>query len=307
MHSDNFDFNLLLVFDAIFREGSVTKAAQGLGLSQGAMSHALNRLRAYFEDPLFVKIGNRMEPTRKAESIKNSVAEVVATVRNQILSSARFTPLQAKRVFTLCVTDMGELVFLPPLIERLKRLAPHCSLRTLQMPVEMIEGLLASGEADLAVGSIRSAPEGLYQQRLYLHTFVTMASVKNKQLGDSISREQFESMRHIVVSITGRSGESYDRVLEEQGILRQIAVTTPHFLLVPLLMDKHPDLIATVPLELAKVHAQLGIVRTFEPPVAVPPFQISQYWHSRFHHDSAVIWMRELMKSTFERYPEIVT
>ncbi|PBI96170.1 Nodulation protein D 2 [Variovorax boronicumulans] len=307
MHAENLDLNLLAVFDAMFREASVTKAAQGLGLTQSAMSHALNRLRAFFDDPLFVKVGSRMEPTRKAEGMRAAVVEVMTTVRQQILAGARFEPTLARRTFTLCMTDMGELVFLPPLLERFKKEAPGCSLRTLQVPLEQVEGLLASGEADLAVGSIRAAPEGLFHQRLFLHSFVTIASARNKDIGATLTRERFEAMRHIVVSLTGHSAESYDKVLEDQGIRRTVAVMTPHFLMVPLLMDRHADLLATVPRELAEVFARMGTVRMFEPPVPVPQFQLNQHWHPRFHHDPAVVWLRDVMKHTFEHYPRITT
>jgi len=305
MHMDQLDLNLLMVFDAIYQEGSVTKAAHKLGLTQSAMSHSLNRLRAYFDDPLFVKIGPRMEPTSKAAGMCEAVTDVVSTVRNRIVMSAGFNPTKARRVFTLNVTDMGELVFLPALLARFKKIAPECSLRTLQAPIEQIDGLLASGEIDLALGSIRAAPEGLYQQRLFPSTFVIMASTRNKELGDTLSREQFESMQHIVVSLTGRTSESYDKVLEEQGLHRRIAVVTPHFLMVPLLIDRHPDLLATVPRELAEVFGRFGVVRHFEPPLPVPPFQLSQYWHARFHSDPAIVWLRELVKDTFKSYPDV--
>ena len=214
MHEIDLDLNLLAVLDAMFREASVTKAAQSLGLTQSALSHALNRLRAFFEDQLFVKAGSNMVPTRKAEALRSAVIDVMSTVRQQILAGARFEPRLAHRMFTICMTDMGELVFLPPLLERFKKEAPGCSLRTLQVPIEQIEGLLASGEADLAVGSIRSAPEGLFQQRLFLHSFVTIASVRNLDVGAKLTRKKFEELPHIVVSLTGRTGEVYDRVLE---------------------------------------------------------------------------------------------
>lgn len=307
MHAKSLDLNLLAVFDALYREGSVTKAADTLGVTQSALSHALNRLRGFFDDPLFVKVGNRMEPTRMAEEMRAAVVEVMSTVRQRILTSTHFDPSLARRTFTLCMTDMGELVFLPPLLDRFKIEAPGCTLRTLQVPVEQIEDLLASGEADLAVGSIRSAPEGLFQQRLFLHSLVTIASTRNKNIGAKLTRKQFEEMPHIVVSITGRSGESYDKVLEDQGVRRSIAVITPHFLMVPLLMDRHPELLSTVPRELADVFGKLGTVRMFEPPVPIPQFPLNQHWHPRFHHDPAVIWLRDVMKRTFEHYPDIVT
>lgn len=306
-HTESLDLNLLAVLDAMYREGSVTKAGVSLGFSQSAMSHALNRLRAFFDDQLFVKSANAMVPTPKAEAMRGAVVDVMGTVRQQILAGARFEPRLAKRVFTLCMTDMGELVFLPPLLERFKNEAPHCSIRTVQVPIEQIEQLLASGEADLALGSIRSAPEGLFQQKLFLHSFVTIVSTRNRSVGPTLTVEQFEAMPHVVVSLTGHSNEGYDQVLTEQGVRRKVAVMTPHFLMVPLLMDRHPELIATVPLELANVFARLGTIRMFDPPMALPQFALNQHWHPRFHRDPAIIWLREMVKKTFENYPRIVT
>ena len=305
MNTNDLDLNLLTVFDAMFRERSVSRAAKSVGVSQGALSHALNRLRAFFEDPLFVKSGDAMVPTRKAEGLREAITDVMASVRQRILSAAHFDPATAQRIFTLVMTDMGELVFLPPLLTHLRAEAPSCSLRTLQVPIEQIEGLLASGDADLAVGSIKAAPEGLFQQRLFLHSFVTIVSAANTHIGDSLTLEEFEAMPHVVVALTGRASEAYDRALEEQGIKRRILVTTPHFLMVPPLLEQHPDLIATVPLELANVYVRYGTVRAIAPPVPLPRFALNQHWHPRFHHDPAVIWLRDLMKRTFERYPDV--
>jgi DNA-binding transcriptional LysR family regulator len=305
MHALDLDLNLLSALDAMFRERSVTKAAQSLGMTQSAMSHALNRLRSTFDDQLFVKVADAMVPTRKGETLRQPVVDVMSTVRRQILAEASFDPRTARRTFTLCVSDMGELVVLPPLLQRFSKEAPDCSVRAQRVPNEQIEGLLAAGDADLAIGSIRTVPKGLYQQRLYLHTFVTIVSPRNKEVGAKISLEQFERMPHIAVALTG-GGTPYDQALEEQGVKRLVKVTTPHFLMVPLLMERHPELIATVPLELANVFSKYGVVRAIEPPVPLPAFAINQHWHPRFHHDPAVIWLRELMKRTFERYPEIV-
>lgn len=300
------DLNLLAVLDALFKEGSVTKAAQELGMTQSAMSHALNRLREFFDDQLFVRAGNSMVPTRKAKDMQSAVIDVMAVVRQQILSGVSFEAHLAQRTFTLCMTDMGELVFLPPLLERLKRKAPGCSIRTLQVPIEQVSGLLASGDADLALGSLRTAPQDLYKQRLFQHSFVTVVNANNPQIGTQLSREQFESMPHVVVSLTGRTSESYDSTLEELGIKRKVAVITPHFLMVPLLVERSPELIAIAPLELARVFARYGAIRFLETPVPLPDYSLNQHWHPRFHHDPAIVWLRDLVKSTFERYPDII-
>ncbi|CAN7744883.1 hypothetical protein LJR267_010476 [Paraburkholderia hospita] len=159
--------------------------------------------------------------------------------------------------------------------------------------------------ADLALGSIRAAPDDLYQQQLFLHSFVTMVSVRNEAIGESITREQFESMPQIAVSLTGRARGAYDSAFDEYGINRNVYLTTPHFLVVPLLIDEHPELIATVPLELGNVFAKLGTVKLVPPPVALPPFALRQHWHPRFHDEPGNIWLRQLIKRTFERYPNL--
>ena len=305
MHIDSLDLNLIAVLEAMFREQSVTRAAHGLGLTQSAMSHSLNRLRLYFEDPLFVKSGNLMAPTPKAESLRHAVLEVMAVVRQGILSEAGFDPSASRKEFTLCITDMGELVFLPGLLRQLRRRAPHCTLRTLQVPAEQIEGLLASGEADLAIGSYRTAPEGLYKQRLFMHSFATIVHVNHPKIRHKISLRQFESSPHIVVTLTGKRNLDYDNVWEEKGITRKVLVRTPHFLIVPLLIEQHPDLIATVPQELANVYGRYGIVKSVTPPVELSNFAINQYWHPQFHHEPALVWLRALIKQTFETYPII--
>ncbi|MCY1211500.1 Nodulation protein D 2 [compost metagenome] len=305
VHNAPFDYNLLAVFDAMLRERNVTRAAEQLGLTQSAMSHALNRLRSYFHDPLFVKTAHGMTPTTKAEGLAGPILDVMTTMQTRVLPQSSFDPATMQRTFTLCMTDMGELVFLPPLMQRLRAIAPRCSLRTLQVPMPQIEALLASGEADLVLGSVRTAPVALFQQQLFMHGFVTIVSSRNQTVGDTLTVEQFETMPHIAVSLAGRSSPAYDAAFESHGLKRRVYVYTPHFLSVPLLMDREPDLIATVPEELANVFSRYGVVRVVKPPVALPPFALSQYWHPRFHHDPAIVWLRQLVKQTFDQYPAI--
>lgn len=304
-HIEDLDLNLLRVFDAILRERSVTRAAEALGTTQSALSHSLNRLRGYFHDPLFVKGAEGMVATRKAEALREPVTEVMGVLRQRILSEASFDAASASRVFTLCMTDMGELVFLPPLVELFRRHAPGCRIRTLQVPTEQIEGLLGAGEADLALGSVRAPAETLYRQQLFMHSFVTIVSTRNRDVGTKLTLKQFEKMPHVAVALTGKPGSTYDGVLDEQGIQRNVVLTTPHFLTVPLLLDRQPELIATVPVGLAKVFEYYGTIRSLQTPVQLPSFALDQYWHSRYHYDPAIVWLRELVKRTFENYPEI--
>jgi DNA-binding transcriptional LysR family regulator len=298
------DLNLLTVLDALLREQSVTRAAEALGTTQSAISHSLGRLRAFFDDALFVKGSQSMVPTRKAELLRHPVADIMAAVRQQVLAEAGFDPARSRRAFVFSMTDAGELVFLPPLVTALRQAAPHCKVRTVQVPIEQIEGLLASGEVDLALGSIRSAPEGLYRQLLFMNTFVTIVSARNTEVGSALTLEQFQRMPQVIVSLEGKPGTAYDKLIEEQGVERNVFLTTPHFLVVPLLLERHPDLIATVPLELASAFARYGTVRILKPPIDLPQFALSQHWHPRFHNDPAVSWLRGLVKQTFQQYTE---
>lgn len=304
VHKAPLDLNLVAVFDALIREQSVTRAAEELGMSQSAMSHALKRLRNFFDDPLFVKTGDGMKPTPRAAGLAESVLGVMGVIRSELLVHTRFDAAKAKRVFSLCMTDMGELVFLPPLIEALRRVAPGCTLRTTQLPPKQIFGALESGNVDLAIGSLQTVPSGLFQQQLFTHPFVTIVNRKNRRIGARMSEDQFFEMQHIVVSLAERADEFYDGVIDQYGRPRRIFLTTPHFLTVPLLIAGDANLIATVPRELGRIFAEYKAIRIVETPIALPRFALRQHWHPRFHHDEANTWLRELVKDTFASYPE---
>jgi DNA-binding transcriptional LysR family regulator len=273
-------------------------------MSQSAVSHALKRLRLFFGDPLFLKTGAGMQPTPRALELRGPVLSVMGTVRGELLVREGFDAGRARRTFSLLLTDMGELIFLPRLIARLREAAPGCTLRTLQVPMRQVQAVLESGDGDLALGSLHAVPEGLYQQQLFTRSFVTIVNRRNRRIGDALTPEQFFAMEHIVVSLSGRLEDAYDAVVDELAGPRRIYLTTPHFLTVPMIIEENPDLIATVPRELATKFAGYRSIRMVETPVAVPPFAIRQHWHPRYHHDAANIWLRQQVKETFDTFPE---
>ena len=304
VHNPDLDLNLLPVFDALIRVRNVSRAAEELDMSQSAVSHALKRLRLFFGDQLFLKTGSGMQPTPRALELLEPVLTVMGAVRGELLIREGFDAATSQRSFTLCLTDMGELIFLPKLIRKLREAAPGCTLRTLQIPMHQIEDVLESGEADLAMGSLHSVPQGLFQQQLFTRSFVTIVNRRNRSIGEVLSREQFFDMEHIVVSLSGRLEDAYDGILDQLAGPRRIYLTTPHFLTVPMIIEQNPDLIATVPRELATRFAAYQSVRAVETPVDVPPFAIRQYWHPRFQHDAANSWLRKHVKEVFDIHPE---
>jgi len=304
IHNGELDLNLLPVFDALIRVRNVSRAAHELNMSQSAVSHALKRLRTFFGDPLFLKTGSGMQPTPRALELLDPVLSVMGTVRGELLVREGFDATVARRTFSLCLTDMGELIFLPRLIARLRQAAPHCTLRTLQVPVHQIQSVLESGEADLALGSLHSVPEGLFQQQLFMRSFVTIVNRRNRKIGDSLTAEQFFDMEHIVVSLSGRLEDGYDSVIDHVAGPRRVYLTTPHFLTVPIIIEENPELIATVPRELATKFASYKSIKMVDTPIKVPSFAIRQHWHPRVQHDAANIWLRHQVKETFDTAPE---
>ncbi|WP_338759458.1 LysR family transcriptional regulator [Massilia sp. METH4] len=304
LHNAELDLNLLPVFDALIRVGNVSRAADQLAMSQSAVSHALKRLRLFFDDPLFMKTGSGMQPTPRALELRGPVLSVMGTVRTELLVREGFNAATAKRGFSLLLTDMGELIFLPRLIARLRQTAPHCTVRTLQVAMRHVQAVLESGEGDLALGSLHAVPKGLFQQQLFTRSFVTIVNRRNRWIGDTLSRDQFFAMEHIVVSLSGKLEDAYDAIVDELDGPRRIYLTTPHFLTVPMIIEENPELIATVPRELATKFAGYKSIRMVPTPMPVPPFAIRQHWHPRFHHDAANMWLRQQVKGTFDTFPE---
>jgi DNA-binding transcriptional LysR family regulator len=300
LNNADLDLNLLPVFETLVRLRNVSRAAEELGMSQSTVSHALKRLRAFFGDPLFLKTGSGMQPTPRALQLLAPVQTVMETVRGELLVREGFDPATARRSFGVCLTDMGGLIFLPRLVARLRLATPGCTLRVLQVPMGQIAGALESGEADLALGSLHSVPEGLFQQQLFERSFVTIVNRGNRRIGETLSRERFFAMEHIVVSLSGRLDDAYDAVIDQGIEKRRIYLSTPHFLTVPMIIEQNPELIATVPRELATKFARYKSIRMVETPVSVPPFGIRQFWHPRFQHDAANAWLRRLVKDTFD-------
>lgn len=303
MHAKRLDLNLISVFDALLRERNVTTAADSIGLSQSAMSHALKRLRSYFNDPLFVRTTNEMKPTPRALELSETILVIAGLVSDQLVPKAGFNPESSDRTFGVCLTDMGELVFLPPIMKKFQELAPRCRIKSIQVPHNEIQNVLETGEADLAIGSIHTVPSGLFQQRLFTHPFVCIASRNNRKIVKELTLERYLDAAHIAVCLTGRQWEAYDRVIDGYGIHRRIFLTTPHFLVVPLLIEG-TDLIATVPRELGAVFSKYRHIKVWPTPIELPRFDLRQYWHPRYHHDSANKWLRNLVMEVFRDYPE---
>jgi DNA-binding transcriptional LysR family regulator len=167
----NVDLNLLRVFDVLYRTRSTTRAAQSLHLTQPSVSNALKRLRSLFDDLLFVKTADGMQPTPRADGIAALIDEGFASLRLALHAGGTFDPATATRNFRLYVSDIGQSVFVPPLVARLQQIAPPIQLVTTDPPLDAAQQMMKLGQIDLAIGMFRGLHADFLQQRLFHETY----------------------------------------------------------------------------------------------------------------------------------------
>ena len=292
------DLNLLVVFDAMVEQRSVTRAAEALGLSQPATSAALSRLRGLFGDALFVKTGAQMQPTPRAVELAAPVRRIVDAVKADILQGATFDAATSQRTFTLLTPDIGEVNFLPRIMARLGVEAPHTRLRTVSMPRHAAAEALESGAAELAIGYFPDLHKaGFFQQRLFGNTCVAIVRADHPTIGDTLTVEAYLAAQHAVVRPEGRE-HVFEQFLAQRGLQRRVVLEIAHFMsLLPIIATS--DLIATVPRDLAEVCARHAAIRLVEIPVESPVIEVHQFWHRRVHKDAATTWLRGVVHSLF--------
>lgn len=292
------DLNLLVVFEAIMETRSVSKAGERLNLSQSAMSNALARLRKAFDDPMFVRVKNTMEPTPHAMGIAGPVKEALALARSEIFRRQSFEPARASRSFTLCMTDIAETAYLPALINAIRSQAPHVTLRTISPIAERLEEGLESGSVDLAIGYFPDITDaGVFQQRLLRNSgFVCIAARGNPHLEDGkLSLRSFGRAPHVAIRTEGRSQEVIDMEMASLGIQRQVFLKVPHYLGLVSIVPR-TELMAIIPVDLAAAFARQDGIEVHPLPFPSPSVAVTQVWHKRYDKDEANRWIRNIAR-----------
>ena len=294
-----FDLNLLPVALAIYEEKSVSGAARKLGMSQPGVSVALNKLRKALGDPLFVRTVQGMAPTPRALTLIDPTRDILQRLRNDVLATEHFDPATTERRFTIALSDIGEMTFLPRLLDRLRRDAPGASIVSVTLPPTELAAALEQGSVDLAVGYFPDLKHGnLFQQRLFSHSFICLLSASHPFRDSRLSMRQFLDMGHAVVKAEGRSQELFEQFLMRRQITRRVVLSTPHFMSIPFVIASS-DLVATVPRAVGESFARLADVRLVEPPVAVPAFDLKQHWHRTYAKDGGNAWLRGIFTQLF--------
>jgi DNA-binding transcriptional LysR family regulator len=297
------DLNLLVLFNHMLAKRRVGATAEALGITQPAVSNALNRLRRLLGDPLFLRTSRGMEPTPFAEQLAEPVAYALGTIHSALNQRATFEPSASTRNFTLAMTDIGEIYFLPPLMEALGRIAPRVSISTARDVTAELKDEMEAGRVDLALGLLPKLKAGFFQRRLFRHRYVCMFRKGHPLDKGRMTLQEFANADHIVVVAAGTGHSQVDAMLDDMGVPRRICLRVPHFVAVGHILSE-TDMVATVPERFAlRCVKPFGL--TYVPhPAKLPEIGINVFWHAKFHREPGNQWLRTLIFDTFSSQPQ---
>jgi DNA-binding transcriptional LysR family regulator len=308
------DLNLVVAFDALAYERSVTLAAQRVGITQSAMSHALRRLRALLGDPLLVRGQSGMVLTPRAELLAVPVRSSLVTLGRALSGPARFEPASAVRAFRIATPDLFDVLAIPALLERVRVESPSVDLSIVPIDPRRLPALLETGDVDAAVvprfesfAGAQPVPvpvaAGLVRKVLFRDDYTCLIRAdhpalrgsggKRKRAAKPMSVETYAALSHLAVSPGGDGRGLIDSELAQRGLTRRIALRIPAFY-TALEMVRRSDLILTAPSALARFIPADGSVAAFPPPIPVPAHTLNLMWHERFTQDPGHAWLREV-------------
>jgi DNA-binding transcriptional LysR family regulator len=288
------DLNLLVVFNELLKCGRVHVVADRLGLTQPAVSNALARLRRTLGDDLFVRTPGGMLPTPFAEGLAEPVAYALGTLHGALNQSTVFDPAKSRQTFTIAMTDIGEIHFLPDLMERLAVSAPGVSIGTVRNQSIDLASEMEAGNVHLAIGLLPHLQAGFFQRRLLTQRYVCLYRKGHAFDGRVISQGDFGAADHIGIVAAGTGHGIVDEMFDRLGVMRNIRLRVPHFVSVGHIL-RGTDMIATVPEVLARRISEPFALAFQSHPVALPEISIGLYWHSKFHRDTGNQWLRDLV------------
>jgi DNA-binding transcriptional LysR family regulator len=297
MNVRDIDLNLLRVFDSVLHEHSVTAAAARLGLTQPAVSNALARLRAQFGDPLFVRTAGGMDATPFARELAEPVRQALALLESALAHGPGFDAATSTRAFRFYMSDVGQVEFLPPLVERAQRAAPGVRLEAVGLEVEDIAAALAAGALDLAVGFLPGLGPPVLRHALFRDPYAVLMRADHPAAESTLTRKKFLEASHALVSYRG-GHRVIEEALERAGVAPRIALRVPHFTVVPMVLERS-DLLLTLPARVARVYERRGNLASRPVPIPIPPAEVAVHWHERFEADSGNRWLRALIVELF--------
>ena len=297
------DLNLLLALDALISLRSVTKAADKLFISQPAMSHSLNRLRAFFDDPLLVRTQHGMQPTERALYLQQGVHQALSQLENHLSQPEAFDPRTSKRHFTLSTTDYVECVLIPPLVKRLAEEAPgiHIDIRILREDIP--EVALANGEIDLLLGfdEYMAIPSYLCRETWLTEPLAGLLRVDHPHAAESLDLAALIALPHVFHSPLGKRASPLDDYLAQRGLQRNISVESQSYMSAAAIVS-HTDHLFILPLRVAAMLAGYWPLTLVSLPPELPNYHLNCVWHPVQDKNPALCWLRDQMRNMIDAH-----
>lgn len=299
MDAQKFDLNLLRTLAVLLEERHVSRAAARLNRTQSAVSHALEKLRRQFADPLFVRKGTQMVPTPRAEEVGRSLATIL-TALHDVVRPVGFDPATARGTLRIATTDYGSAVILPHVVHELALAAPALTVAYNDLSGDTFEQL-RTGSLDLALSGQESHGE-MATEKLFTERFVILTRADHPCLDRPLTVEEYIRWPHIVVDVTYSRLHGIDRTLKRLGRKREIGMRLPHFLAAPFLAQRS-DLLVPVPERLAALFARSLALAVVEPPAELDlgRFDYVQVWNPQRSADPRLAWLRGLVRRATAR------
>ncbi|KQQ56272.1 LysR family transcriptional regulator [Pseudomonas sp. Leaf127] len=295
------DLNLLLVFDTLYRHRTVARAAHELSISASAFSHALARLREALSDELFVRHGNRMHPTQRADALAVAVTQSLKVLSDQLEQWEPFEPSNSERVFVFAATDYTALQLLPPLLERLQQVAPRLCVKVVHSERKVCIEDLASGRIDFALGygeDRDSLPAGVESEDWMSGRYCVIARRDHPRVGTQLDLQGYLAERHAVVTPWGEACGVVDLALQGMGLKRDVALQLPFVMLCPFIIARS-DLLMTLPEQAARLLSASTDIVCHAPPFTLAPYTLRLYSHRKYARSDAHLWMAGQLRALF--------
>ena len=301
MNLASIDLNLLLVFDALMTERHATRAGQRIGLSQPAVSAALNRLRAILEDELFVRRGGEMAPTALALTLAEPITDALRRVEKALGVAARVDATTARQHFKVRGVDYVGYLIIPPLIASFARTAPGVAIRCLDAQTGSVAELLEEGHIDLAIEVMHDLDYPVRSQFLLHERYVVIASANHPAIapcaGAAAQAEKFDlglycRLPHALHSFVGGTTGNVDAALAAIDCSRRVTFSAPHFFSIARAVADS-DMIATFPERLARRIAPMLGLKVYRAPIELAPISLGMIWHRRNDSEPGQAWLRQ--------------
>jgi len=298
MHIEKLELTQLRLLEAIAEKGSLSAAAQAVGLSQSAASHSLARLRKQTGDLLFVRTAARMQSTPYGEQLCAATRSALSALREALRAEPRFEAAVSGRRFRLFMSEAGQIALLPDLLAHLRTTAPGIGLQVHRVPDENPAAPLEQGHVDLAIGHITTMTTGFHRRLLFQEHYVCVACANHPRFRDGMRLDAYRDSQHAIADASGMAHWIVDQQLQQHGIERQVGLVVPEFLALPFLLPGSA-FIATVPSRVAWRFAALLPLKVMPLPIALAPYEIFMFWHERAHADPANRWLRGTLADLF--------